>query len=56
MRLLKPATRRIWVVFNPRRDRWLIERAEPAARALDLVLLPLEAVNPSAAARQFFRF
>ncbi len=55
MRLLKPATRRIWVVFNPRRDRWLIERAEPAARALDLVLLPLEAVDPSAAARQFLQ-
>ena len=43
------------MVFNPRRDRWLIERAEPAARALDLVLLPLEAVDPSAAARQFLQ-
>lgn len=55
LRLLAPATRRIWVVFDPGRDRWLIEQAQPAARALDLALLPLEAADQSAAARQFLQ-
>lgn len=50
---LSPATRRVWVVFDPARDRWLIDLARPAAAALHLTVQPLEATDLREAARQF---
>ena len=50
---LSPATRRVWVVFNPVYDRWLIELAQRAAAARDLKLEPLEAGDLRESARQF---
>jgi putative ABC transport system substrate-binding protein len=53
LRRLSPATRRVWVVFDPARDRWLIDLAQPAAAALHLKVQPLEATDLREAARQF---
>ena len=55
LKRLSPATRRVWVVFNPARDRWLIDLAEPAAAALDLKVRPLEATDLREAARRFLQ-
>ncbi len=53
LQVLSPATQRIWVVFNPVHDRWLIELAQRAAAARHLTLRPLEATNLRAAVQQF---
>jgi len=53
LQLLAPEKRRVWVVYNPDRDRWLVERAKAAAAALHLTLLPLEAPDLRTAAQQF---
>ena len=50
---LSPATRRVWVVFNPVYDRWLIELAQRAAAARHLTLQPLEATDLHVAVQQF---
>ena len=52
---LSPATQRVWVVFNPAYDRWLIALAQTAAAARDLKLEPLEAGDLRESARQFLR-
>jgi putative ABC transport system substrate-binding protein len=52
---LSPATQRVWVVFNPAYDRWLIALARTAAAARDLTLEPLEAGDLRESARQFHR-
>jgi len=53
LKLLTPATRRVWVVFNPAYDRWLMEQAQRAAAAQRLTLQPLEASDLRESARQF---
>jgi putative ABC transport system substrate-binding protein len=53
LKRLSPATRRVWVVFDPAHDRWLIDLARPAAAALDLKVQPLEATDLREAARRF---
>ena len=55
LRRLSPATRRVWVVFNPAHDRWLIDLAQPAAAAGGLTVQPLEATNLREAARHFLQ-
>lgn len=50
---LAPTRRRVWVVFNPAYDRWLMDRARTAATALGLKLEPLEARDLRESARQF---
>ena len=52
---LTPEKRRVWVVFNPAYDRWLIALARTAAAARDLTLEPLEAGDLRESARQFHR-
>jgi len=52
---LAPAKRRVWVVFNPAYDRWLIDLARTAATARDLELEPLEAGDLRESAQQFLR-
>ena len=52
---LTPEKRRVWVVFNPAYDRWLIALARTAAAARDLTLEPLEARDLRESARQFHR-
>ena len=52
---LAPTRRRVWVVFNPAYDRWLMELARTAAAARALNLEPLEARDLRESARQFHR-
>ena len=52
---LTPEKRRVWVVFNPAYDRWLIALAQTAAATRDLKLEPLEAGDLRESARQFHR-
>lgn len=53
--LLMPEKRRVWVVFDPAYDRWLIALAQTAAAARNLKLEPLEAGDLRESARQFLR-
>jgi len=50
---LAPAKRRVWVVFNPAYDRWLMDLARTAATARGLELESLEAGDLRESARQF---
>jgi len=50
---LAPTRRRVWVVFNPVYDRWLMELARTAAAARALNLEPLEARDLRESAGQF---
>jgi putative ABC transport system substrate-binding protein len=52
---LSPATRRVWVVFDPAHDRWLIDLARTAAAARELKLQPLEATDLRGAAQHFLQ-
>jgi putative ABC transport system substrate-binding protein len=53
LRQLKENTRRVHVVFDPGRDRWLIDLAQQAAAAAGLTLLTYEASQRREAARHF---
>jgi putative ABC transport system substrate-binding protein len=55
LKQLAPAKQRVWVVFNPAYDRWLIELAQRAAAAQHLTLQPLEAGDRRESAQQFLR-
>lgn len=55
LQLLTPEKRRVWVVFDPAYDRWLIALAQTAAAARNLKLEPLEAGDLRESARQFLR-
>jgi putative ABC transport system substrate-binding protein len=55
LQLLMPEKRRVWVVFDPAYDRWLIALAQTAAAARNLKLESLEAGDLRESARQFLR-
>jgi putative ABC transport system substrate-binding protein len=55
LHLLMPEKRRVWVVFDPAYDRWLIALAQTAAAARNLKLESLEAGDLRESARQFLR-
>lgn len=55
LQLLMPEKRRVWVVFDPAYDRWLIALAQTAAAARNLKLEPLEAGDLRESVRQFLR-
>lgn len=55
LELLAPAIERVFVVYNPRRERWIIDRAAMAAVHYDLKLLPFEATDLRAAAKHFWQ-
>lgn len=50
---LSPATQRILVVYDPRRDQWLIDRAQNAARQRGLVVEAYQATNLREATQHF---
>ena len=53
LKRLVPATRRVWVVFDPGADRWLIDLAQVAAPAFGLTVHALEASDLRESARRF---
>ncbi|MBK8168648.1 MAG: hypothetical protein IPK64_22095 [bacterium] len=53
LRQLAPTKRRIWVVFDPASERWLVDLAHAAARTGGLSLTPLPASDAKTAWRQF---
>ncbi len=53
LKRLVPATRRVWVVFNPGTDRWLIDLARSAAPGFGLQVQALEAADLRESARRF---
>ncbi|MCB1821336.1 MAG: hypothetical protein KDI73_07115 [Candidatus Competibacteraceae bacterium] len=53
LKQLAPAKQRVWVVFDPTYDRWLMGLARTAATALDLKLEPLEARDLRESIQQF---
>jgi putative ABC transport system substrate-binding protein len=55
LKRLAPQTQRVFVVFNPDRERWIIERAQQAASGFNLTLAPLEAKDLHTSAHQFLR-
>ncbi|MFO1351548.1 MAG: hypothetical protein U1F68_13125 [Gammaproteobacteria bacterium] len=50
---LAPAIRRVYVVYNPSRDRWIVDRARAATARHRLTLLAREAASLRDAANQF---
>lgn len=55
LKSLVPTVKRVFVVFNPSRERWLIERAQQNAAAYGLTLIPLEASDLRSSARLFLQ-
>lgn len=55
LRQLAPEKQRVWVVFDPAYDRWLIDLAQTAAHESGLKLQPLEASDSYTAIRHFLR-
>ncbi|HRD68306.1 MAG TPA: hypothetical protein PKY50_19425, partial [Candidatus Competibacter sp.] len=55
LRQLAPSRRRVWAVFDPAYDGWLMELARPAAVALGLRLELREAGDLRASVREFRR-
>jgi putative ABC transport system substrate-binding protein len=53
LKRLAPRTKRVFVVFNPAHDRWIIDRARQVAVGFDLALTPLEASDLRTAAQSF---
>lgn len=53
LKQLVPKTQRVWVVFNPHTDRWLIDVAHAAAPAFGLMIHALEASTLQESARRF---
>lgn len=53
LKVLLPSVRRIWVVYDPRQNDWLIRLAGEAARSLGLELVAREAQDLRAAVRQY---
>lgn len=53
LKLLFPGVRRVWVVYNPATDRWLIDLANDVAAAYDLRVLAFEASDLRGAAFRF---
>ena len=54
LRALSPDTERVLLVFNPARDQWLIEAAQPAASSLGLELRAYEATSLQQASEHFW--
>lgn len=53
LRLLTPAVRRVFVVYSPHQNGWLIELARRAARSLDIELVATPAEDLRSALRSF---
>ncbi len=53
LKRLVPTTRRVWVVFNPNTDRWLIDLARAAAPTFGLTVQALEASDLRGSAQRF---
>jgi putative ABC transport system substrate-binding protein len=53
LRRLQPGVRRVFVVYNPAHNDWLLSLARPAARAQGLELVALEARDVATAARHY---
>ena len=56
LNLLKPETRRVFTVYDPGRDQWLINRAQAAARRHNLELIAYPASDLKASARHLLKF
>lgn len=54
LKLLSPQTRRVLVVYNPDRDRWIVDLADEAARARGLRLQAFPAQDIGEASRHFW--
>ena len=55
LKRLVPTIQRVFVVFNPSRERWIIERAQKNVAAYGLTLIPLEASDLRSSARLFLQ-
>jgi putative ABC transport system substrate-binding protein len=55
LKSLVPTIKRVFVVFNPSRERWIIERAQQNVAAHGLTLIPLEASDLRSSARLFLQ-
>ncbi|MFO1432945.1 MAG: hypothetical protein U1F76_23010 [Candidatus Competibacteraceae bacterium] len=55
LKRLAPQTQRVFVVFNPDRERWIIEQAQQAAPGFNLTLMRLEARDLRTSAHQFLQ-
>lgn len=54
LRKTTPDVRRVFVVYNPEKDRWLIERAVKAAPKHALDLVPIEATEVASATQSYW--
>lgn len=55
LRLLLPKVEEVYVVFDPNRDRWIIDRARQAAARYQLRLHPFEASDLRTSAHHFWK-
>lgn len=51
---LSPHTQRVYVVYHPDRDQWLIDLATPAAARFGLALVPFTAIDLPSSAKRFW--